>query len=60
MYTLILTIVVFSSQAGAAVESVPGFTSSQACLAAGNAWVQQAHEVKDRYGAFRALCVKVG
>jgi hypothetical protein len=59
MYTLILTIVVSSSQAGAVVTTVAGFTSSQACLNAGNAWLQQTREVEYRYGAFKTICVKV-
>lgn len=54
MWILILTLVT-TSHTHAAIASVPGFTSEQACLAAGNAWLK--HEL--RYSPDkRALCVK--
>lgn len=57
MWILILTLVASSSSTGQAISSVPGFTSQQACLAAGNFWGEQVRKT----GEFRlpvAVCVK--
>ena len=63
MYVLILTMMLtgFStnSSPAAAVYSVPGFTSEQACLTAGNAWLEQQRKAKTKAEkTIRAMCVK--
>lgn len=63
MWTLVLTMMLTGyfrdSSPAAAIHSVPGFTSEQACLKAGNAWLEQQRRAKtDAEKALRAMCVK--
>ncbi len=49
------------SGAGSSVQSVDGFTSVNACLAAGNQWLKQTKTLSNRRYftvSARALCVK--
>lgn len=65
MYGWILILTVWTNdgdykaaRAAASIESVDGFTSREACLAAGNQWLKQIREAKyDRMMA-RAVCVQ--
>lgn len=69
MFTLILTIVLASTYAtnegqATAVTSVPGFTTSEQCLIAANAWLDQQRKPSDKDNRFTrakytALCAKL-
>jgi hypothetical protein len=55
MYVLILTLLVYR---GIAIDHVPGFTSLQSCLDAGNAWIKNTQD----FGTYlnrKAVCVKL-
>lgn len=58
MYVLILTLFGISASAGPHVEHISGFTSNEACLVAGNAWLKQVRE-SAHGGVARAQCVKL-
>lgn len=56
MWTLILTIFASGGVGGNAITNAPGFTTQQACMAAGAAWLKQANETTSTSN--RAMCVK--
>jgi len=60
MYTfvLVLTIIGYSSQSGHAVTNVPGFSSAQECVEAGNAWLKHHRGTRNAGATMTAVCVK--
>ena len=57
MWILILTLAGYGSQSSPAIESISGFGSKEACLAAGNAWTQKIHSDAYNRNTPSALCV---
>lgn len=57
MYTLILTIVAWSSD-GSAIDHISGFKTLDACLRAGNQWTRLISQAEGR-GFPRAMCVRI-
>jgi hypothetical protein len=57
MFILILTMGGWLQRAPVSVESVPGFYSEAACMAAGKAWLEQANKASTD-SRNRALCVR--